>query len=257
MADLAGDTARAEHHFRGADHIEHSDEPDGDHLYSLRGVQWAGFLARTGRVGPARRLTTANLAISERNGWGADVARCRVVLARLDLADHALDTADTHLQAALPTFRDGDYLVELAEALTVAADHARRTGEHDRAADHLDEALTLAGPRGLTPTQADALTVRAHLSADQHTTTGDPRHLHEGRDAADAALRLATGPNPLPWQHLAALQAHAHLDQAAHTDHDWAHHAEQLRRRLIPTRLDPDPLTTIENQVKREAGPRR
>jgi hypothetical protein len=252
VADLAGDTAGAEHHFHTADHLEHTDDPDGDHLSSLAGVQWAGFLARTGRPGAARRLTTANLAISERYGWNEDVARCRLVLARLDLADRDFDTAHTHLQAALRTFRDGDFLVELAEALTVAADHSRRTGEHDRAADHLDEALALAGPRGLTATHADALTVRAHLGADRYTSTAESRHLFEGRDAADAALRLATGPYPLPWQQLAALQAHAHIDQVAPTDHDWARHAEQLQQRLIPTGLDPDPLTTIEDQVRRE-----
>jgi tetratricopeptide (TPR) repeat protein len=255
VADLAGDTPTAEHHFLAADHIEHTDDPEDAHLYSLPGVWWAGLLARTGRPGPARRLTTANLAICERNAWNDDAARCRVVLARLDLSNARHTAAREHLDAALRTFRDGDYLVDLADALTVAADHARQIGEHDQAADHLDEALILTTPRQLTPTQADALSIRAHLAVDRYTSTGASRHLYEGRDAADAARRLATGPHPLPWQLLAALHAHARLDQAEHTDHGFAAHITHLQHRLIPSGLDPDPLTTIEKQVKVELGP--
>jgi hypothetical protein len=242
----------AEQHFLAADHIQHTDDPDGAHLSSIWGVWWAGLLARTGRPGPARRLTTANLTICHRNGWNDDATRCRVMLARLDLADQAFDTAGQHVEAALRIFRDGDYLLDMAEALTVSADHARHTGEFDRAADHLAEALTLTAPRHLTPTHTAGLTARALLAADRHAATGDPRHLFEGRDAADAALRLATGAYPLPWQQLAALRAHAHLDHATHTHYGWAGKAEQLLRRLVPAALDPAPLATIEDQIRRE-----
>jgi hypothetical protein len=187
-------------------------------------------LARTGRPGPSRRLITHNLAIGEKNRSGADEAWCLQELARLDLADNDLVAAGEHLTAALRIFRDGDYLVDLAEVLTVAADHARRTGQPEAAADHVAEALTIAAP-GLTP------------------TTRDPQHLCVGRDAADAALRLTTGAHPLPWHELAALQAHAHLDHSEATDHGWNTRAAHLRHRLVPDGLEPDPLTTIENET--------
>jgi tetratricopeptide (TPR) repeat protein len=251
VADLAGDTAAAEQQFLAAGRIEYRD--GGDHLYSLMGVWWGEFLVRTGRRGPARRLTTRNVAISQQNGWTEDVARCRQMLARLDLVDDDLVSAGEHLAAALRIFRDGDMLVELTDALIVAAEHARRTGELEIAADHVAEALEIAAPRGLITSYAAALTVRAHIAADQHAATGDADHLYVGRDAADAALRLTTGAHPLPWQELAALHAHAHLDHTEGTNHGWTTHATHLHHRLVPDGLDPDPLTTIENETNTEA----
>jgi hypothetical protein len=252
-ADLTGDTRGAEQQFLAADRIDHADSPEGNHLHSGMGWFWAEFLARSGRPGPARRLTLANVANCERRGWTSGLARNLVTLARLDLADADHDTAAAHLAAALEIFRDGDYLVELAEALTVAADHARQIGDYEAAADHLTEVLSITTPRKLIPTQATALAGRAHLAADRYTATGDRTFLEQGRDAADAAVRLTTGPNPLPWQHLAAMTAHAYLDQAEGiTASHWAVDAHQLRTHLIPTGLDPDPLTTIENQVREE-----
>jgi tetratricopeptide (TPR) repeat protein len=247
-ADLAGDTAAAELQFLAADRINYHIR--NDHLSSLGGVWWGEFLARIGRPGPARRVTTRDLAISQRNSWSGDVARCRTVLARLDLVDRDLAAAGEHLAAALRIFRHGDYLVDLAEVLTVAADHARRTGHVDAAADHVAEALEIAAPRGLTPTQAAALTVRAHIAADQHTSTHNSQHLYLGRDAANAALRLATGVHALPWHELAALHAHAHLDHSEGTDNGWTDRATPLFSRLVPDGLHPDPLTTIENESR-------
>jgi hypothetical protein len=52
---MAGDAAEAERQFTAADQIEFADDPDGDHLHSLRGTQWAEWLARTGRPARPRR----------------------------------------------------------------------------------------------------------------------------------------------------------------------------------------------------------
>ena len=59
LADLSGDVAEAEQQFAFADHINIGDDSEGDHLYSHRGTLWADWLARTGRLGPARALTAA------------------------------------------------------------------------------------------------------------------------------------------------------------------------------------------------------
>jgi len=246
---LAGETAAAEEQFAAADRIQHTD-PGGDHLYAAGGVWWGTLLARTGRAGPAQRLTDRNRAISVNRGWNADVARCDRLLGQLALLRADTATATPRLAAATETFRDGDVLVELAETLSVLAECARRTGDLDTADRHVIEAMTIAAPRQLRPAQAAALTVRARIYADR-ATTGNPDHLQRGRDAADAAYRIATG-HRLAWHELDALDAHTHLDQAEGTDHGWATKAAALRKRLIPDGLDPDPLTTIERLVANE-----
>jgi hypothetical protein len=72
--------------------------------------------------------------------------------------------------------------------------------------------------------------------------------LYQGRDAADAAFRLAAR-HQLAWHELDALRAHAVLDQAEHADRGWAAKANTLHARLVPPGLDPDPLVTVERLV--------
>jgi tetratricopeptide (TPR) repeat protein len=245
---LAGDTPAAEEQFLAADRIEHTDE--SKHLYSSRGVCWAELLAHTGRSGPARTLTERNRAVCVGNGWNQDVARCDRVLGSLDLTAGDPAAGQEKAAAAVATFRDGDYLVNLAETLPVLADCTRAAGDLDAADRHVAEALTLAGPRGLVPAQAAALTVRARIHADL-AAAGDPTHLDRGRDAADTAHRVAVR-HRLAWHELDALDAHTRLDTLAGTNHKWGAQAAALRARLIPTGLDPDPLTTVERQVAAE-----
>jgi hypothetical protein len=56
----------------------------------------------------------------------------------------------------------------------------------------------------------------------------------------------------LAWHELDALEAHAHLDRIEGIDHGWAKQADALRTRLIPAGLDPDPLATVEREVRAE-----
>ncbi|MDQ3763878.1 MAG: SIR2 family protein, partial [Actinomycetota bacterium] len=207
---LVGDTHSAEGHFIAADRVGLADDPDGSHLYSLRGVRWGEWLLRTGRFGPAWRLTDRNRAICRRYSWNADVARCDRLLGRLDLAAGNPTSAKRRVAAAATTFRDGDYLVELAQTLPVLADCARAAGDLDAADRHVDEALDIAGPRGLRPSQAAALTVRAFTCADRAAAGSRDDSLGRGRDAAEAAHRIATR-HRLAWHELDALDAHARL----------------------------------------------
>ena len=131
LGDLAGDAAEAEQQFTAADQIEVADHHEGAHLYSIRGIWWAEWLARTGRTGPAQALTSRNADICRRNGWNADLARCDRMLGRLALAAGDTAAAGAHLTAAAASFRDGDYLTELATTLADLADHARASGDLD------------------------------------------------------------------------------------------------------------------------------
>ena len=150
-----------------------------------------------------------------------------------------------------------DYLTEWAATLPNLAEHHRRAGRPADAEQTCTQAITFAGPRGLVPTHARALATRALARADLHTATGDPNLLARARDDADHALRLATRTRRLPWAELDALDAHTHLDHLAGHDHGWRHRADTLRATLIPTGLDPDPLTTNDKARKRRRRARR
>jgi tetratricopeptide (TPR) repeat protein len=253
LAGQAGDTTDAEDHFTTADQISLTDR--GKHLYSLPGVQWARWLARTGRPGPARDLTRRNADLSREEGWNEDLARCDQILGSLALAGGEIATAETHLTAAAAAFRDGDYLPDLAEALPVLAACTQARGDLDAAGRHLAEALTIAAPRALIPAYATALAARARLRGAQATATGNTDALARGRDDADTARRLAVR-HHLPWHELDALTAHTALDDAEGTSHGWAAQAAQLHAQLAPPGLDPDPLATVERLVQDEKAKR-
>ncbi len=241
LAGLAGDTTAAEQHFITADRICLTYDPDDDHLYSFTGIRWAQWLAQTGRPGPAQDLTRRNAEVCRENGWHDDLAWCDQVLGGLALATGDTVTAGTHLTAAAAAFRDADHLTELAEALPSMAACARATGDLDTAQRHLAEAITIAAPRALIPAHAAALTARALIRASQSAAEGaNPDHLAQGRDAADAALRLATY-HQLAWHELDALRAHAELDQAEGLDRGWAAKTEALHKRLVPRAWTPTP----------------
>jgi tetratricopeptide (TPR) repeat protein len=247
--DLAGDTDGAQAQFTTADLIWFTNDPDGDHLFSLWGVWWGEFLARTGRTRPARRLTERNRQISEREASNDDVARCDRLLGRLDLAAGHLKPAGKRLHAAARTFQHGDYLVEWTATLPDLAEYTRRTGDLGGAEDLCTQAIDAAGPRGLVPTHARALATRATVRADRYPTDPDPGHLACARDDANHALRLATSTRHLPWAALDALAAQAHIDATEGRNHGWQARADALRATLAPLGLDPDPLATVERQA--------
>ena len=152
-----------------------------------------------------------------------------------------------HLTAAVAVFRDGDHLTELAPTLADLAEYARVSGDLDGAERHAAEAITIAAPRGLVPAHCAALAARARIRATR-AAAGDPDLVYSGRDAADAAARLAAR-HQLPWCELDALRAHALLDQAEGVNRGWAAKADALYTRLVPPGLDPDPLGTVERLV--------
>jgi tetratricopeptide (TPR) repeat protein len=248
LAGVNGDPVRADEHFAAADQIEVADDSEGRHMCSLRGSQWAEWLAHTGRTSPALALVLRNREICEWNDWTDDAARCDRMLGRLALIAGDIEATGERLAAAARCFRDGDLLIELAITLADLAEYARLIGDLDAADQHATEAITIAAPRGLLPAYSSGLAARARISADRAAPASDADHLAEGRDAAEAALRLAIR-HHLAWCELGALRAHAVLDQAEGVDRGWADRANTLRARLVPPGLDPDPLATVERLV--------
>ena len=248
LAAMMGDPAKTDEHFSAADRLNVANDPGGDHLYTLNGSRWTDWLARSGRTDAALALASRGLEIARENGWNADAAHFERLLGRLALAAGDSGKANQHLAEAAACFRDGDYLIELAVTLADQADHARAIGDLDAAHRHVAEAIGIAAPRRMVPAQSGALAVRARIYASEATGPDAGDHLARGRDAADAALRLATR-HHLAWHEFAALTAHAALDEAEGIDHGWAAKARVLHARLVPPGLDPDPLGTVERLV--------
>jgi tetratricopeptide (TPR) repeat protein len=248
LSGLRGDTTSAESHFAAADQIEVANDPDGAHLYSVRGIWWAEWLARTARPGPARALTDRNLKLCRKYGWNQDVARCQGLLGRLELAAGDAAAASKRLAAAATASRDGDLLTELATILVDLAEHARLTGDLQAAERYATEAITIATSRGLVPIRSTALSARARIRASMVTAAAGPDILPQGRDAAEAALRLAIH-HQLAWHELDALRAHAALDHADYADNGWAAKSNALYARLVGPSLDSDPLATVEQRI--------
>jgi len=248
VATQLGDAAEAEEQFTAADKLCFANDVDHDHLYSLSGIWWAEWLARTGRPGPARRLTDRNAEVSREEGWNENIARCDRMYGRLALAIGDTAAAGARLTAAAECFRDGDHLTELAPTLIDMADWARTSGDLTAAERHLAEAITIAAPRQLVLSHSAAMAARGQIRAAQATISADPKLLYQGRDAADAALRLAVR-HHLAWHELDAMRAHTALDQAEGIDRGWAAKADALHSRLMPPDLDPDPLVTVERLV--------
>jgi tetratricopeptide (TPR) repeat protein len=244
--DLAGQSAAADQCFTQADLLQRSDG-SAAHIYSLGGTLWGDLLLRTGRTAVARQLTEANRAICERNRWNHGIARCDRLLARCDLADGDLNSAETRLDNAAATFRDGDFLIELAMTLPDLAEHRRLDGDLDNAERLCTETITLAGPRQLVPSHARALSIRARIRADALTGASDTRLRERARDDADLAMRLSTMIRHLPWQELDALEAHAHIDTAERHDQGWKQRASKLRARLIPGELPVNPFAATDS----------
>jgi tetratricopeptide (TPR) repeat protein len=249
VAELVGDPAEAEQQFIAADRVELASDTEGDHLYSLTGTQWAEWLIRTERPGPAERLMRRNLELSESYGWNDDVAHSHQMLGRVALTTGDTESAGEHFEQAARCFRDGDLLTYLAAILADVAEHARVIGDLDAAERYATEAITIAAPRGLVAAQSAALAARARIRASQAVAAGSVAgYTAQGRDAADAALRLATR-HQLAWHELDALRACAELDRAEGRNGGWAAQADALHKRLVPPGLDADPLATAERLV--------
>jgi len=184
-------------------------------------------------------------ATSQQLRQNADMARCDRLRGRLDLAAGDIAAARDHLRAAERRFRDGDYLTELAPTLADLASCALAKGVLDIAEQYAAEAASIAAPRKLMPAHAAALAVQARIRADQAVAEADQDLLAQGRDAADAALRIAEH-HHLAWQELDAERAHAVLDRVEGADHGWAARAEARYQQLVPPGLNPDPLAEGE-----------
>jgi tetratricopeptide (TPR) repeat protein len=179
-AHLRGELEAAGVAFAQAEALEREIDSTKRYLYSLRGINHANHLRRTGQADYARRVSEANLEICQRNHWSDQASMCHRVLGNLD---------------ADPTASSG------------------QAGQHASARQHYDEALKIA--RGISDRAAliEALLARGCFAARQAAT--DPKGLENpsGLNDLNEALGYAVASGyriyeadiriGLAWAHLA------------------------------------------------------
>ncbi len=227
VTSLRGDAETAEACFSEANAIENRKEASD--LYSLRGIQWAEHLLRTGSHDRARRLTEVNLTICERHRWQNHVARCEWILGWLAVLVSRWEDARAHLSHARATFTAGHMIQELARILLTEAACDLGQGQWDSALAASERALQLAAPRGYRLIHADALNLRARAMLERP----DPDAVR-ARDDAEAALQLAEF-SEYAWAQRDALQlltrAHRRLGNEGEA-HRCQQRADEWNRRL-------------------------
>ncbi len=220
VADKNGDLERSTLEFELAGRIQAAS--DGRKLYSVDGTWLADFLVRIGKVALARSVTIENLRICESQGWNADIGRCSRVLGRCDIAGRKLDAASANLERAIAVFRDGDYLLEMADTLPDVAECHRLSGDLDEGERICTEVIiALAGPRELIPALAAALSVRGLIRTDRYAAGREPLDLERARDDANHCFRLATKVGHLPWLELSALEVYSAIEAASGSGYEW------------------------------------
>ncbi len=264
---LAGQLAAASRDFAAADALERKNHSENASLYSLRGIRWARHRQRLGETEAARRLTEANRAVCESEGWNSDLAHCDLLLGELDLAagDHA--AAAPRIAAPLRIFRDARQVMDLPDALLAmsrlafhqdisrnalasgssapvkepganalrliatepGASALRLIWDDESTLSHCEEALRLAARSGFRLMQCDALNLRAALLR-------DAGRANEALAAANAARDLAERCDYY-WGHHEALRqlrdTHRALGHAAET-RQWDEAEQALAQTMAP-----------------------
>jgi tetratricopeptide (TPR) repeat protein len=204
---LRGRLATASHDFAATDALSQQRFPEYDGLHGILSVWWSRHRLRLGEPEAARRLTEANRAICDRNGWNDDFIRCELLLGELDLLAGNISFAKRRIAKGLRVFRDAhqgrdlpDALLAMARvrwAVQLAQKNARRaparpaefpsafTGD-ESALSHCEESLRLAAHSGFLLKKCDALNFRAQLLRE----SGQPdKALADAKQAHDIAQR--------------------------------------------------------------------
>jgi tetratricopeptide (TPR) repeat protein len=235
---LFGQVRSAAEEFARANELQKKDDPEGNELYSVRGIQWAELLFRTGHPALAVRRTEANLRICEESHWNADIARSHWMLGACALAEGRLDDAEAQLQLAEPILHRGQILFWLARVHITAGHVAIARQDLQSALSRAAEALDVAAPRRMRLIHVDALVLRGRARLLEAQSDSALRAL----DDAEEALRLARDCG-YAWGERDALflqaEAYSTLDRrdAAHRVRE---DAKALAGRLTLTQADLD-----------------
>ncbi len=166
---LRGEAEAASTAYTQAEALEREANSTVRYLYSLRGIRHADHLRRVGDVGYARRVTNANLEISERNHIAFTISECHHVLGDLDFDAGQFEDACAHYDTALKIARSISDRAVLIKALLARGRFNAKRGDAAAAQSDLSEALDYATTGGYRIYEADIRIALAWM----HRAKGD------------------------------------------------------------------------------------
>jgi len=163
---LSGNTKEASNWFREADELQIKIDPDGDRLYSLRGVFYADFLISIKKVDEAFERTIKNLKICQNENWPDDISRCHRAISAIKRIKGNYEEARSHLQNALEIARKVGMPYLEIEALLESGRLHLDTKSYPDAISEANQVLKLCDRTGFKLYEPDAelILARAYLS---------------------------------------------------------------------------------------------
>jgi tetratricopeptide (TPR) repeat protein len=197
-AHLHGELEAASAAFAQAEVLQREIDPTERYLYSLRGIQHADHLRRTGQSDYAHRVSEANLEICKQYNV-SQASQCHRVLGDLDADAGQLASARGHYDEALKIARSISFRPALIEALLARGRFFARCPDLEgfgnlRGLDDLNEALGYALAGGYRRYEADIRVALAwaHLNPHPHpppSVTGEG--VAQARAEAERALQMS------------------------------------------------------------------
>lgn len=169
-ADLQGNRDTSADLFLQAEARQQKMQNDTRHLFSWRGIAYANFLNRTGRLSHAEAVAEENLQICQEKGWLNLVGKANRTLGDINLNSGRQSNARQYYDAAIKIARSTPRLDALIESLLSRGQWATRYGDLKAARHDFCEALHYATVNGYRLFEAD---VRAGL-AELHNAEGNP-----------------------------------------------------------------------------------
>jgi tetratricopeptide (TPR) repeat protein len=187
---LKGNIVKTQELYKYAEELEKILHPKKLYLFSLRGIQYAEHLRRTGNPTLARAITIENLRIAEKNHWTRNIVLCHCLLGDLDTDSNDIKSASSHFAHSIKVARNISRDHALIESLIGQGKFFTKVGDINAAQLNLIEAL-------------------------EYTTRG-------GYRIYEADIRVA-----LAWAHLAAsapLSAKAEAERALQMSQEMGYH---------------------------------
>ena len=161
---MRGDVEEAEGYFGSAEELQRSSDRKRRNLVSSADIWWSEMLIRVGELARARKRLEANILVCVQNGWVDDVARCHYLIGKIALHGGDDRRAEQFLDKAEIAMVEAHMMTELPQVLVSLAIVRKRQQEWEDALLLAEESLELSRLRGMLPSHADSLILRAILT---------------------------------------------------------------------------------------------